>query len=107
MDDDIGSRQRAVHRIGGRLHQFPGVFEREAPRQRQREVGKVTRARAPHTRLLDRYDAFHLLDFSYQPPPRLCRNLVHQHGHSLAAQQQREPQNHDAKRRLPRMGPHT
>ena len=70
--------QRAMHGSGSRLHQFAGVLKGEAPRQRQRQVGKVAGAGAPHARLLHGQHAFHLLHFAHQPAPRLRRNLVHQ-----------------------------
>ena len=95
VDDNVGLGQRAVHGVSGRLHQLPGVLKREAPRQGQRKVGEVSRAGAPHTRLLHRHHALHLLHFADQASPCFRRHFVHQHSHGLAAQHEREPQNHD------------
>ena len=78
VDDHVGLGQRAMHGLGGRLHQFAGVLKGEAPRQRQREVGKITGAGAAHARLLHGQHALHLLHFAHQLPPGLGRNLVHQ-----------------------------
>ena len=84
-----------MHSVGCGAHQFFGVFKGEAARQGERQIGKISCARATHTCLLHSQHSGHLLHFVNDLLPGFGRNLVHQHADGFARQAQGDAQNHE------------
>ena len=95
VDHHVGLGQRAVRRLRSCPHQFSGVLKGKAPRQRQRQIGKVPGSGTPHARLLHSQHAVDLLHLMHQPLASLHWNLIHQDGHGLAPEHQSQAQNHE------------
>ncbi len=95
VDHHVGPGQHAMHCSRGSMDQLAGVLKSESPRQRQREVGKVAGAGAPHPRPLHGQHAIHALHFAHQPPASFRGNFVHQRVHGFVAQAEGHAQNHE------------